>query len=224
MKKSFVYVTLLLMGVLTSCGKDHSNEIDLIVPFYQNLGVEYDMTANKTYAGANFNKKDSAGANLKLPAGAVLINGEEPLFENIGVYFYKASFDGLQNVTFTFNRSKEQVFVNKASTSDATPIDIPMTFTAIDGNGTTVLTWDGDPVAKGEYVALRLEYKGGNLQLYNRDEGGQSISIPFNNQTGATDATLYLSRVTTHPLQQSNGSAGGKIDVSYTISKKVAIQ
>ena len=148
MKKSFVYVTLLLMGVLASCGKEHSNEIDLIVPFYQNLGVEYDMTANKTYAGANFNKQDSAGANLKLPAGAVLINGEEPLFENIGVYFYKASFDGLQNVTFTFNRSKEQVFVNKASTS----------------------------------------------------------------------------RVTSHPLQQSNGSAGGKIDVSYTISKKVAIQ
>ncbi len=224
MKKSFVYVTLLLAGALASCSKDHSNEIDLIVPFYQNLGVEYDMTANKTYAGANFNKTDSAGANLKLPSGAVLINGQEPQFENVGVYFYTMSFDGLQDVTFTFNRSQDKVFVNKASTSDAIPIEIPMAFTAIDGNGTTVLTWDGAPVAKGEYVALRLEYKGGSLQLYNRIEGGQSISIPFNNQTGATEATLFLSRITTLPLQQSNGNAGGKIDVSYAVSKTVAIQ
>lgn len=42
--------------------------IDPSIPFYQNLGVEYNVTQNHTHIGANFNKYNSEGAN-PAPAG-----------------------------------------------------------------------------------------------------------------------------------------------------------
>lgn len=223
MKKYFLYASLLTVGLFAACSQG-DDEIDTSIPFYQNLGVEYNITDNSTHVGANFNKSNSEGANLRLPEGAILFNGEKPDFLNQGTYFYKMSYTGLPSVTFTFTRAKDMVFVNEVNIDDATPISIPASFNAISGNGTTTLTWDGVPLAKNEYVQVHLTYNGGVYDVYNRTEGSTSITLNFNNQTSATSGTLFLSRVTTLPLQQSNGNAGGQIDVSYSVNKTVSFE
>jgi hypothetical protein len=223
MKNYFLYASLLIAGLFTACSEG-DDEIDTSVPFYQNLGVEYNITDNSTHVGANFNKYNSEGPNLRLPDGAILFNGEKPDFLNQGTYFYKMSFTGLPSVTFTFARAKDMVYVNEVNIDDANLITIPASFNAIAGNGATTLTWDGAPLAKNEYVQVHLTYNGGVYDVYNRTEGASSITLNFNNQTSATGGTLFLSRVTSLPLQQSNGNAGGKIDVSYSVNKPVSFE
>lgn len=223
MKKNLIYLAILLVGALASCS-NNSNEIGQIVPFYQILGVEYDATHNETHAGANFKRNDIEGTNLKLSSGAVLINGIEPLFETSGVYYYKESFKGLQDVTFILSRSQDHVFVNKTSLIDATSIGIPETFTSIDKHETTVLAWEGAPIAKNEYVIARLECNGETYKFYNRSVGEKSIAIDIDEDVTAKDAKLYLGRVSSNPLQQNNNNAGGRINVMYTVSKQVTIR
>lgn len=224
MKTYFYSVSLLLAGILASCQSGNDDEIDTSVPFYQDLGVEYNVTQGHTHVGANFNKNNADGANLRLPDGAILFNDKTPDFLNTGTYFYKLSFPGLEAVAFTFTRSSDQVYVNKTSFENAIPIIIPQSFAAINASGTTTLTWEGAPIAQNEYVQIHLEYEGGVYDITNRSVGSTSISLNFTNPTSANEATLYLSRVTTYPLQQSNGNAGGQIDVSYVQNKTVAIQ
>lgn len=72
MRKYFLYACLLFAGVFTACDNDDSDGIDPSIPFYQNLGVEYNVTQNHTHIGANFNKYNSEGANLRLPAKGIL--------------------------------------------------------------------------------------------------------------------------------------------------------
>ena len=109
MRKYFLYACLLFAGVFTACGNDDSDGIDPSIPFYQNLGVEYNVTQNHTHIGANFNKYNSEGANLRLPAKGILFNGKAPDFLGMGTYMYMLSESGLDPVTFTFTRWKDQV-------------------------------------------------------------------------------------------------------------------
>ena len=86
MRKYFLYACLLFAGVFTACDNDDSDGIDPSIPFYQNLGVEYNVTQNHTHIGANFNKYNSEGANLRLPAKGILFNGKVPDFLGMGAY------------------------------------------------------------------------------------------------------------------------------------------
>ena len=47
------------------------------------------------------------------------------------------------------------------------------------------------------------------------------IAFHFSNLTSATKGTLYLSRVRILPLQESDGNAGGNIQVSYVQNKEI---
>lgn len=125
MRKYFLYACLLFAGVFTACDNDDSDGIDHSIPFYQNLGVEYNVTQNHTHIGANFNKYNSEGANLRLPAKGILFNGKVPDFLGMGTYMYMLSESGLDPVTFTFSRWKDQVYTNKASIDDVDLIAFP---------------------------------------------------------------------------------------------------
>ncbi len=189
------------------------------------LGVAYNITNNTTRVGANFNKYDSAGVNIKLNGlASILINGKTPNFANVGVYFYTYSFSGLDDMTFVFTRAKDSVFTNVATLKDVKPIAIPESFTSINRKTSTTLTWEGDPVGDDEMVEATISYDGGVTTFYNRDKGSRSISITLGNQVTASKATLSLSRAKTHPLQESNGNAGGQLDVSYIQSKEVRLE
>ena len=94
MRKYFLYACLLFAGVFTACDNDDSDGIDPSIPFYQNLGVEYNVTQNHTHIGANFNKYNSEGANLRLPAKGILFNGKVPDFLGMGAYMYMLSSAG----------------------------------------------------------------------------------------------------------------------------------
>lgn len=225
MKKNFLYAILISASVLTGCSSDDSSDIEADVPFYQNLGVAYDVTNNVTRVGANFNKTDSAGINIKLNGPAsILINDETPDFANIGIYFYTYSFKGLDDITFTFTRAKDEVYINNASIKDVKPIAIPASFTSAKVKGTTTLTWEGDPIGANEVVEVTITYNGGVNSIYNREEGSRSINITFNNSSLPEKATLSLSRAKVNPLQESNGNAGGQLDVSYIQSKEIRLE
>ena len=65
---------------------------------------------------------------------------------------------------------------------------------------------------------------GGVYDINKTQEGATSITLNFTNPTSATKGTLFLSRVRELPLQESNGDAGGKIDVSYVQNKDVTFE
>lgn len=225
MKKYFLFAFLASAWAFTSCDNDDAPDIDADVPFYQNLGVAYDVTNNTTRVGANFNKLDSAGINIRLNGPAsITINGETPDFDNVGTYFYTDSFSGLGDMTFVFTRAKDSVYTNVASINDVKPIAIPESFTSAKATGTTVLTWEGDPVGENELVEVHVTYSGGSYSVFNRTEGSKSINISFSNSSLPEKGTLLLSRVKTHPLQESNGSAGGQLNVSYIQSKEISLE
>ena len=224
MRKYFLYACLLFAGVFTACDNDDSDGIDPSIPFYQNLGVEYNVTQNHTHIGANFNKYNSEGANLRLPAKGILFNGKVPDFLGMGTYMYMLSESGLDPVTFTFSRWKDQVYTNKVSIDDVDPIALPESLTSVKGNGAAIITWVGKPIGKDEYVQVHLTYNGGVYDINNTQEGATSITLNFTNPTSATKGTLFLSRVRVLPLQESNGDAGGKIDVSYVQNKDVTFE
>lgn len=225
MKKYLLFAFLLPAFLFTACDNDDSDVVGESVPFYQKLGVEYNVTQNHTRVGANFNKNDSKGSNMKLGGNSsIRFNSITPKFLSVGEYFYTHSFNGLDNITFTFTRSKGNVFVNAASLNDINPIAIPDTFTTVFANGNTVLTWEGEPIGPNEYVQARIEFKGGINNIYNRNEGGKTITINFSNSAAAGKATLFLSRIKTFPLQQSNGDAGGRLDISYVKDKEITLQ
>ena len=225
MKKYFLFAFLISAWALTSCDNDDAPDIDADVPFYQNLGVAYDITANATRVGANFNKLDSAGINIKLNGPAsITFNGKTPDFANVGTYFYTYSFSGLEDMTFVFTRAKDSVYTNVASINDVKPIAIPASFTSAKVKGTTTLTWEGDPVGENEVVEVQITYSGGSYNILNRTEGSKSIDINFSNLVTASKGTLSLSRAKKHPLQESNGSAGGQLDVSYIQSKEIGLE
>lgn len=225
MKKYFLFTFLLSAWALTSCQSDDSSDISENVPFYQNLGVAYYVTNNKTRVGANFNKNNSEGANIMLNGPAsIKINGKTPNFVNVGIYFYTYSFNGLDDVTFVFKRSADSTFTNVATIDDVKPIAIPESFILAKLKGTTTLTWEGDPVGEGEVIEATITYNGGVSSIYNRDKGSRSINITFNNSILPGKATLSLSRAKVNPLQESNGNAGGQLDVSYIRSKEIRLE
>ena len=123
-----------------------------------------------------------------------------------------------------FSRWKDQVYTNKASIDDVDPIALPESLTSVKGNGATVITWVGKPIGKDEYVQAHLTYNGGVYDINNTQEGATFITLNFTNPASATKGTLFLSRVKKLPLQESNGDAGGKIDVSYVQNKEVTFE
>ena len=94
MKKFLFNIMFCFFSLLISCDKDDSGIIDPSIPFYQSLAVEYNVTQHVTRIGANFNKKDKEGANLRLPEKGILFNGEIPTFlkNNWRVLLFIADF------------------------------------------------------------------------------------------------------------------------------------
>lgn len=225
MKKYLLFALMASAWAFTACDNDDASDIDASVPFYQNLGVAYDVTNNTTRVGANFNKYNSKGVNIRLNGPAsILINGRTPNFANVGTYFYTYTFPGLDNVTFSFARSADSTFTNVASIRDVKPIAIPASFTSVRVKGVTTLTWEGDPVGDNEVVEARVTYSGGVNSIYNRTKGSTSIDISFSNSSLPEKGTLSLSRAKVNPLQESNGNAGGQLDVSYIGSKEIRLE
>lgn len=225
MKKYFFYAIMLSAWVLTSCSSDDSSGVPESVPLYQKLGVSYNVDQKTTNVGANFNANDSIGENVRLSGSSfILINGKAPDFLNTGVYFYTYSFSGLDDVAFEFTRSKGNVYTNKTSLKDVKPIAIPEAFNNVSLANSTVLVWEGDPLGENEYATVSINYKNGVNNVYNYDKGSTSISITITGNAPAGKASLSLSRVKKLPLQESNGSAGGQLDVSYVDTKEITLE
>lgn len=221
MKKFLFNIMFCFFSLLISCDKDDSGIIDPSIPFYQSLAVEYNVTQHVTRIGANFNKKDKEGANLRLPEKGILFNGEVPTFLGMGYYMYMLSKPGLIPVTFTFNRWKNQVYTNQVSINDVLPIGIPDTFLTIHNQKMTIINWEGAPIGEDEFIQVHLTYNGGVYDTNIDLEGTRNIAFHFSNLTSATKGILYLSRVKKLPLQESNGNAGGNIQVSYVQNKEI---
>lgn len=221
MKKFLFYIFLCWFSLLLSCEKGESGVIDPSIPFYQNLGVSYDVTKEVTRIGANFNKNNREGISLRLPEKGILFNGEIPTFLGMGDYMYMLSKPGLIPVTFTFQRWEDKVYTNHVSINDVLPIAIPDTLVEIHSRKLTVLNWIGAPIGEDEFIQVHITYDGGVYDTNSDLVGTKNISFHFSNVTSAKKGVLYVSRVKNLPLQESNGNAGGNIRVSYVQSKDI---
>lgn len=188
------------------------------------MGVEYNVTQNHTHIGANFNKYNSEGANLRLPAKGILFNGKVPDFLGMGTYMYMLSESGWTRSRSPFPVGKTRFIQTRPLSTMSIQSLLPESLTSVKGNGATIITWVGKPIGKDEYVQVHLTYSGGVYDINNTQEGATSITLNFTNPTSATKGTLFLSRVRELPLQESNGDAGGKIDVSYVQNKDVTFE
>ena len=69
-----------------------------------------------------------------------------------------------------------------------------------------------------------MSYDGGVYDVNNTQEGATFVTLNFTNPASVAKGTLFLSRIKKLPLQESNGAAGGKIDVSYVRNKDVTFE
>lgn len=226
MKKylSFLAFTCVVC-LLAACDNDDSSDIDDSVSFYQDYHADYNVTRNKTYVGANFRQNNKAGEYVRLTGSAsIRFNGEKPNYANIVPYFYTYTLSGLEKVLFSFTRKKGEDFVNTVSLADVSPIGIPADFTTIPTSGSTLLTWEGNPVSVNEEVQVTIITDAGVGTTYDRTVGSNSIEVEFSLRTIPKKAILQISRIKTLPVQQSNGNAGGQVKVAYSQEKEVTLQ
>lgn len=226
--KQIVYLPFfVLLALLSSCSSEESSVLHSSVPFYQDLSITYDMTHNKTHAGANFNKNKSTGENIKLTADAsIRFNNEIPNYANILPYFYTYTFNGTDKVTFTFTRSKGNVYVNSGSLEDVNEAEILNTYTTFYLNRKNDFFWFGKALEANEQIQVSLEQNGGISYWYNYEAGSISVEIDLTENTilQPGEATFTVTRTATLPLKENNGTAGGQMQVSYQRSKTVTIQ
>ncbi|MDD6210285.1 MAG: hypothetical protein PUB21_06735 [Bacteroidales bacterium] len=208
-----------------SCISDDSSSINPTIPIYQDLSVEYDITQNKTYVAANFNKSNAAGTNVTLDGNSsIFFNNEEPDYANIGPYFYTKTFPGKEDIVFRFTRNGKK-FQNTASVNEIETIGIPASFTHIGKDGTTILTWEGAPVSEDEEVQIIVETQKTGINItYINETGINSGTVGVPPDTPAGKATLYINRNKILPLEQTDGSAGGRMKLIYTVSKSILIR
>lgn len=223
MRKKMLYGMVGLTFLLGSCSKGAPDILDPSIPIYQNLAVMYDITDNTTSIGATFNAENASGTALRMQEKGVLFNGKEPSFIGGGDYMYIMQETGAPAVTFTLVRENVGTFVNSASIDDVEPISLNDTLSRI---GTVnQIYWVGEPIGANETVSIHLQYDGGETTQTETTEGYKGIQAIFLDlPKSGTIATLSISRVKTLPLQESNDIGGGKINVSYTTSKKVTIK
>lgn len=175
--------------------------------------------------GANFRQNNKEGEYVRLTGNAsIRFNGEKPNYANIVPYFYTYTLSGLEKVLFSFTRKKGEDFVNTVSLADVSPIGIPAGFTTIPTSGSTLLTWEGNPVGVNEEVQVTIITDAGVGTTYDRTVGSNSIEVEFSLRTIPKKATLQISRIKTLPVQQSNGNAGGQVKVAYSQEKEVTLQ
>lgn len=225
MRKYFLLLLTACIGLFTACESDDSSTLDPSIPFYQDLQVEYDATHAKTHAAANFNKDNSQGENITLSGkSSIRFNGEKPNYANIAPYFYTYTFSHLKGITFKFTRTKGEVYVNHVSPEDAIPIGIPADFTTVHKSSATTFTWEGAALGEDEEITITISSESiGSNYFYEDQEGAISKDIEFATPVPAGKATFSVSRVKTLPIQESDGTAGGRIQVVYTVSKEINI-
>ena len=224
MKRNLIFLFSGIIAFLSGCSDDAEPRVlDPSIPIYQNLAVDYDITGNYTNVAANFKTNNAEGVNLRMQDGGVTFNGTDAAFIGTGNYMYEYRFDGTPDITFVLKRIDVGDFTNKVEYAEVVPISIPDTLTSV--AAIQMIYWVGAPIEGNEYVVARLVYKDGqSLQKTSlQDAVGVKIISYTSGMKGQT-ATLYLSRVRTLPIQESDGKGGGQINVSYTVSKQVVLR
>lgn len=227
MKKILFFLLAASTGMFFyACDDKDSSDIKDSIPFYQDYRTEFDVTNNQTIAQANFREKNSDGKDVKLTGySKIEMNGQAPNYTGERPYFYNYTFAGTADVKYVFTRTTGMVYTNLASKTEVNPIGIPANFTTVNMNGTTVLTWSGEPVGQNETIeASVVSSVGGNNGFKLETVGATGINLPIDSDIPAGLAKVTISRVKSLPIQQSDGTANGVNIVVYTVSKDITVQ
>jgi hypothetical protein len=223
MRKSIFILAAYLVAITAGCSDGVPSVLDSSIPIYQSLAVDYDVTGDYTNVGANFKTENSQGANLRMQDGGVTFNGQNPNFVGSGDYLYEYRLSGCPDVKFVLDRIDVGEFTNTVSFSEVVPIAIPDTLSSM--GAIQMIYWKGEPIEGNEYVVARVRYDGGQaiVKTSLQQAVGVKVFLYTSNMRGEK-ATLYLSRVRSLPLQESDGKGGGVINVSYTVSKEIVLR
>lgn len=224
MKKYYVFA-LCLMALGACSDDDEETIVDSSVPLYQNLRVEYDATQEKTYVSANFKKESITGDNVQLSGtSSIRFNGQTPEYTASGPYLYNFTFPGTEDISFALTRKVGEVYTNKVSLDDVSFLAIVKSFTSISLEYGVTFVWVGEAVGEGETVQVRVVTSSGEYDFHTSNVGDIAVEVKLPATVAPGNATFYVSRMKTLPLQEDDKSAGGELNVIYTCEKEITLQ
>lgn len=224
MKKLLTYagISALTLFSLNSCSKVSSDDLEDDVPYHQSYSVYFDGSNNSTRGSASFRVRTSNGTGITLDDESnLLINNntatKEPLVSAfVPIYAWEGT--SITNVTFKLNKKGGATFTNTVNTTDIDAVNFPnnmpnafsksngINFNYIGNAGSTVVVVRGQNLSGADTSVSR------NATSNNVSFSAAELSI-F--QAGSIE--IQMDRIKSASLQQSDGNAGGEINITYRV-------
>lgn len=205
-------------------------------PIYQYYQVRYYPEQNTTSADANFYYSRLGGQ----PVNFISTDGVKANGKTLNVYaiegdgsYFGWTMDGTPDVVFTFARNDGTILTNKAD--GLQPGDLTLVIDSVlQVSDTMHINWTGSPLRPGELVNVtmtRLYATSDSANLYSRIttdffDGGHVCTLDYA-QTSLFHPGTYnveLTKRRTTDLQQPDGTAGGKMEISVSVARKVVVK
>ena len=227
-KIKFCFIGLALL-IISSCGKEGDNVLDLEKDIYQDLKVEYYIEGNSMIAYAGFKETDENGDQIELTGDAEInFNGYSyDEFENQRAYFYSWNASGIYDINFLLKKTLTKFTQNYIRKADTSSIAIQNTTEAFNLGKDTVIAWEGKKVNAYETVALFFK-QGSNAttRITVTTNNADSISIPKSIFSGfvADSADLFITRSKLiNSITDSDGAGGGRRILEVIRRKRVLL-
>lgn len=203
-------------------------------PIYQYYDVQYFTDQNKTRADAYLTYWNSGGMNVRFAdMNAVKANGEatQALPNSDGEQFFDWDIAGTPDITFTIARKDGTTLTNKVNR--AMMGDIQMVIDSVLYTTDIMrVRWTGTPLQQDESIGIAMNrvydstglWSGASGELYEPDQYIRTFSY---NETSKLYPGIYevgLAKTRKIPLQQHDGIAGGTIQVSIGVTKRVVVK
>lgn len=217
---------------LSGCGKVESDQLKNDVRIYQDYEVTYDKTKGITTAYAQFRPGSFDGAGIILKSDSRILANDESAYseKDFGFYFYGWKFNGHRDVTFKYIKSKDHVFENKIEQPDLSLVSLSG-LSKISKSQGFILNFSDKELGNDEQVSASLMLS--DIQTKSPDvvsrqlQTGNIVSFTGEDlkayETGQKVIVKVKRTKKTDRVQQSDGVAGGTIQVSISEEKKLTI-
>ena len=221
-------IALFSLLLLAACAKEDSSDLAPDVPIYQDYKVLFDKLEDRTRAFATFRRTSSLGTRLQLTGGSsIRFNGQShEVYTELDNYFYRWTENGMVDVSFEYTKAAQALFLNSIARADTHDIAVPNGVVLSRVNGGQVF-WTGRDLEAGEVVEAWLRQSGtngGRVSVNTTGAGSVVFAADDVEDLSPGTADLYFSRTRTLPLQQADGSAGGRRVVEVEARGTVMVQ
>jgi hypothetical protein len=237
MKNSLIISAMIALAAGVQLTSGCKKQDLLPAPIYQSYQVHYSITRNETRADAFFNYMNISGLRVTFPDQKVVrANGDTSLDLKLtsGEQFFHWEIGGTPEVVFTLTRRDGSILTNKANRTMMGELELVMD-SVLYVSDTMRARWTGTPLSQTDYVAISMNRVYDSVGLHSGTSGGffgpdsedgHLCTFDYNQTSkfhpGTYDVLLVKER--TVPLQQRDGEAGGTMQVSISLVKRVVVK